>query len=118
MLDVEVEPLRFRVRRMGTAVVNFMGNDPTGSYLDEVYPKFESSPIREHLVHAAKTGMPTFRRGNALIVPTKKYVISERIILPMASEGETVDMLLNLTCFLEDSDAEDVEIYGAAQREI
>ena len=36
----------------------------------------------------------------------------------MASEGETVDMLLNLTCFLEDSDAEDVEIYGAAQREI
>lgn len=100
MLDVEHDPLRFRVRRMGTVIVNFMGNDPTGGYLDEVYPKYDSSLIRKHLEHTVESGVPTFRRGDALIVPLKKYVISERIILPMAFDGETVDLLFNLTCFL------------------
>jgi hypothetical protein len=113
MLDVEYEPLRFRVRRMGIAIVDFMGShDPTGRYLDETYPNFESAGVRKHLEHAVKTGMPTFRRGSAVLVSRKKYVTSERIILPLASDGEVVDTLLNLTCFQDESNADYVENFG------
>ena len=36
LIDVEAEPRRYRVRLMGTILVNWYGQDVTGRYIDEI----------------------------------------------------------------------------------
>lgn len=105
MLDVEHNPLRFRFRRLGLAMINFTGRDSTGKYIDEIYSNVTSTTAWEHLVYSTEYGKPTFRRDAIISNPEKKYVMSERLNLPLASDGCVVDMLLNMTCYLGPVDA-------------
>jgi hypothetical protein len=100
MLDVERDPLRYKIRRFGSALVSFTGRDDTGRYLDETLPNFQKSDSRKILAGVVENGRPIFRRDRALSAPEKDYVFAERIILPMAADGATVDVLLNMTCYL------------------
>ncbi len=100
LTDVERDPYRFRIRLMGTAVVRAFGRDFTGMYLDEALPGVGNTVIHTDRVAVAETGLPNYRHG-ATAIPIKfDFAPIERVYLPLASDGATVDMILAMTVYL------------------
>lgn len=99
LTDVEREPYRFRVRLMGTGIVQAMGEDFTGRYLDEVWPDAGEQLIVRDRVAVVEKGLPNYRYG---VSPTKfrlDFAALERVFLPFASNGEDVDMILSVVVY-------------------
>lgn len=100
MVDVEKQPRRFRFRLVGTAIVSSFGLDITGRYLEEISFSDQAPSVLSHYVAVASTGEPScdqvhFTRGGG------RYLAYERLILPLSSDGTTVDILLGGICFDE-----------------
>ena len=99
LIDV-VPPLPpFRCRLIGTAVVDARGSDQTSSFIDAELSDFSRSQTYADL-QIVLSGKPSWRRG----VPDQMHRLNdisgiERIFLPLASDGVTVDMVLALTVF-------------------
>ena len=93
-------PLRFRCRLMGTEHVRTMGHDPTGKWMDEAFPTFLTNPTYSDYVQVAETAIPSYRAGTPLYHLDKKHVRMERIMLPLAGSGNTIDMILAITVYL------------------
>jgi len=96
LIDVapqETGKLRYRVRLMGTEVVEMMGKDLTGKYVGEVLP----GPAADQLAHlygnVLLTRAPQYRTGK-FERPGREHVGYERVAFPLASDGENVDMLM------------------------
>jgi len=100
MVDVEKRPLRYRFRLVGTAIVSSFGLDITGRYLEEVGFSDQAPSVQAHYGAVVATGEPSchqvhFTRGNG------RFLAYERLILPLSSDGRSVDMLLGGICFDE-----------------
>ncbi len=91
LFDVERDPLRFRIRLVGTAIVAAMGRDTTGLYLDQL-ERIESVAERARQLTLDKT--PFYLAGLPLTWTHRDYRTYSVLGLPLASDGETVDMLL------------------------
>lgn len=100
LTDVERDPWRFRVRLMGTAVVQAFGRDFTGRYLHEAIEGFEGSHIQRHRIEVAETGLPSYRHGFGTIPFKLDFAPIERIYLPFADDGRTVDVILSMTIYM------------------
>jgi 4-hydroxyphenylpyruvate dioxygenase-like putative hemolysin len=48
-----------------------------------------------------ETGKPSWSRGLSKMRPEKNYYELERVRLPLASDGKTVDIILSLTVFFD-----------------
>ncbi len=97
LIDVERQAagLRFRVRLMGSHIVDMMGDDVTGRYLDE------SSPARHYpRVHARLTSIVETKQPAYGISPvpreTRDFMQYEHLTVPLAADGTTVDMLMGV----------------------
>jgi hypothetical protein len=99
LLDVvrNGDDLRFRYRRVGAAFVDAMGRDPTGRFIDETlttrgrYQEYVISIYRE--IVAARQAMyseNTFWSDGA----AQPHRWTQRLALPLSSDGETVDVVL------------------------
>ena len=51
------------------------------------------------MANVAKMGRPAYRCSVTNSNPKKTFITSERINLPLVSDGGAVDVLLNLTCY-------------------
>ena len=100
LTDVERDPYRFRVRLMGTAVVAAMGKDFTGRYLDDAFPDVRTTLIHQDRVAVAETGLPSYHFGRSSTPFKLDFAPIERIYLPLASDGVTVDQILGMTMYL------------------
>ena len=98
MIDVQRAPLRFKYRLMGTEQVRVVGRDHTGAWLDVCYPQWAAGPTYSQF-QAAAQGMIAYRRGVPLPHAPKEHLLTERILLPLARDGETVDILVALSVF-------------------
>lgn len=102
IMDVErAETLRFRYRLIGTNVARAFAKDLTGRYLDEVHPGFESTGIHGFLSEVANTGLPSWRVGRPKFFALRDFLRLERVYLPAARDGKTVDMIFAMTIFLD-----------------
>lgn len=100
LYEVQQEPLRFRYRVVGTQVVARMERDFTGRWLDDVHPRFLSSPAYGEFVGVARRELPlAYYRGIPLFHSDRNYTIMERVLLPLAQDGVTVDMVLGIIVF-------------------
>lgn len=99
MLDVQREPLRFKYRLLGTDHVAAMERDVTGRWVDELFPDFTAEPNYSQCLAAAERGQVCFYKGPPLYHVRKDYLAMERILLPLARDGRTVDMLLAMTLY-------------------
>lgn len=100
LYDVQHSPVRFRNRLVGTRVVAGMRHDFTGRWLDEVYPRFVTSPAYAEFVGVARRELPiAYYRGIPLFHTDRDYTIMERILLPLATDGDSVDMLFAIIVF-------------------
>jgi hypothetical protein len=82
-----------RYRLVGTALVGRLGQDPTGRPVREVSlgSGWEESHPDFHYVTAERR--PCLRRLRAR-TPGRNPLVSQRLLLPLAADGETVDMIL------------------------
>lgn len=95
-VDVHRDPLRFRVRVHGTKVVEAVGLDATGSYLEDAIVDFTDSAARKSRCRVAEYGVPQHRFGPATIRIRADWAPCECLHLPFARDGETVDQILSL----------------------
>jgi hypothetical protein len=98
---------RIRYRLVGTAIVSEWGADVTGKYLDEVmegtYLEFVRGLYIDVMEHrCAVLSESTFRWD------VGKTVWAHRLYMPLASDGETVDMVLIGQTFSRSDEPRDV----------
>lgn len=93
LLDVQLEPFRLRYRLTGTAMVESHRRELTGLWLDEAHPHLNNLPdynARYRRVVAER--QPSWRRGRPFM--DHHHRIVENIVLPLATDGCRVDILL------------------------
>lgn len=98
MTDVFRDPWRFRLRLVGTAIVKHAGRDSTGKWCSEQFPNFEESAGYRDMVRCADQGVPVFRTAKQLAGDRPRQ--SQRVHLPLASDGLEVDIILSLTRYV------------------
>lgn len=99
LLEFHRESRRFRFRLVGTRVVDFLGVDPTGRWLDDAYPSFAGSEIEKDFLNCVKMGVPYWRKGPPFMEANKDYAQVERVALPLAADGKNADMILCLSLY-------------------
>jgi hypothetical protein len=99
LLDVEGTPPRFKVRIAGTQYGERLGSDATGCYLDALFEGFAESRFHRALIRVVGQKGPVWRRGPLQWFSREEYSGVERIHLPLARDGVTVDMVFTVTIF-------------------
>jgi hypothetical protein len=98
LLDVERDPLRFRYRLVGTEVTRVRRgtskSDPTGTYVDEVTHHQGTTAILAHYRRVVLERKPSLDHGTYTPDPDRPWARFTRLVMPLARDGETVDMLL------------------------
>lgn len=100
LVDVHGRPPRFLARLVGTKLVDLHGFDYTGKWLEDAYENFEASGTHLGLLKVLSSHQPDWRRGQPLLSEGKDFVQIERLNLPLATDGETVDMVLSFILVL------------------
>ena len=104
MLDVHRDPLRFRYRLCGTALVRSLNREVTGQWLDEVQPETVCNPmVRDRYRFVAETGRPTWRRGPSLWDRDPLHRIIENCVAPLAANGKSVNVIIGFSVLFDSS---------------
>lgn len=98
LVDVLPQPdgLAFRFRLTGTELVQRGGQDPTGKRFDEIYRGDYLEQVQAVYREVADTGTPRLIHRVYPLVPEREYLRYDRLLLPLASDGLQVDMVLLL----------------------
>lgn len=94
LIDVERTPLRFRYRLVGTEIVNSVGEDFTGRYLDTLARLPHRDTLAAELARVVDSTEPALSLWN-YVRGDGRHVRYERLVLPLMGDGVTVDMLLS-----------------------
>lgn len=100
MLDIVGDPPRFRYRLLGTALDTGPLAGSTGRFMDEVSPDFPTNPTFPDYLAVTK-GAISWRRGAPAFRFMEIWRVIERLMLPLAEDGKTPDMMLNFTVVIE-----------------
>lgn len=84
---------RYRIRLAGTQVVDILGVDGTGKFVDELLTTDEGAEIIRAYREILHTRQPQYLAGN-LRASGRGHVPFRRVAFPLARNGEDVDMLL------------------------
>ena len=87
------DAIRFRYRLWGTRVTELYGRDFTGRYLDEIIIPTRVEEIQRIFEEVTATAVPHFWQI-PVPVENRAFVSNRRVLLPLATDGVTVDFLL------------------------
>lgn len=93
LIDVVAVPFRMAYRLVGTALVERMGRDATGLSVEEAYLGGDWEKILRDCRFVIEKGLPCLRQNNAVDAKGRQLAY-QRLLLPLASGGERVDMIL------------------------
>lgn len=85
--------LRYRHRLVGTGIVDMRNRDGTGFWFDDLYDDTRILRVRRVLDLVVEDGHPRILEDD-LGNTGRSYRILHSLVLPPASDGETVDMLM------------------------
>ena len=92
--------MRFRFRLVGTANVRIAGREYTGAFIDDVFEPADAARMNAAYRDIVERREPHYWvnqaavRGNAPV----RY---SRLMVPLATDGATVDMLMGLFLFID-----------------
>lgn len=86
---------KFRIRLFGTGLFALWQADLTGRWLNDIVPPAMLGRIEADLIDCVTAAQPR-HGGHRLAFPGREIVAHERLLLPLAADGETVDMLMAL----------------------
>jgi len=102
LLEVQGRPPRFRYRVIGTRMVDALGKDLTGQWLDEAHSQAGRKPEFPGYELVVAQREPQWRRGPPHFASyIDKCTGMERVFLPLASNGVDVDMILIIAVFFD-----------------
>lgn len=93
LLDVERDPLDFCYRLIGTRIEEFMASPYTGRRLSEIPHQAPPSTIWRNCERAVNECAPVYDDA-PYVGPKKDIVTPEAVLLPLAEDGATVNMLM------------------------
>ncbi|MBK8161114.1 MAG: hypothetical protein IPK59_20930 [Rhodospirillaceae bacterium] len=99
LMDVLQDPLDFRYRLVGTALRRHMAQDWTGQKLSEIPFQRIGSTVWDNNELVTRERRPLLARP-PYIGPHKDFLFVESIILPLADDGDRVDMLMFVVDFI------------------
>lgn len=107
LLDVQREPFRLRYRLVGTRIVERLGREVTGDWLDEAHPHLAGDPqYFERYRSVVLSRVSSWRRGPPFFRQDEHVAEIENLILPLASNGNDVDILMIITVRYNDEGRE------------
>ena len=92
LCDVELEPLRFRYRLIGTRLTELVHRDVTGCYIDESIYGDNVDVVRGPFLEAYQTRAPVAVRGRLRWNNVERQVAA--LSLPLSGDGQTVNMVM------------------------
>jgi hypothetical protein len=93
LIDVLQDPLRFRYRVHGTNCVMLLGYDMTGKLVEDYPDPAYRRRVSANFAGVVASRAPRCDLGQREIVD-RRLIHFEALILPLAADGETVDMLM------------------------
>jgi hypothetical protein len=99
LIDVHREPLRFRIRLVGTDQAERLGFDPTGMWLDELPAPEYARLLIARLTEILARPEPLLVRNRQLM--DDRWYDYETLWLPLAGDGLTPDMVLACQIFAD-----------------
>jgi hypothetical protein len=99
LMDVLGDPLDFRYRLVGSALRRHMAEDWTGRCLSDIPFQRAGSTVWDNNLRVLKERRPLLARP-PYIGPHKDFLFVESVILPLAGDGQSVDMLLFAVDFI------------------
>jgi hypothetical protein len=93
LFDVLNNPLRFRFRVHGTAIARRVGYEMTGKELDEMPSPALAAKMRAHFSRVIAARAPVVETRTRELLDDD-LVECEVLVLPLSSDGETIDMLI------------------------
>ena len=85
---------RFRIRLVGGALVDAGANIKVGDFVDEIEDPASPLSISVDLMGGIERRLAGYRVGAPILSHSKYTNRLERVCLPLAEDGETVDMFL------------------------
>jgi len=89
--------IRFRYRLVGTAFTHAFARDPTHEFVDEALPT--RSGYRDYVVNLCleviRIRKPIYSENLFALDGQSVPMVTKRLNLPLASDGETIDMVLS-----------------------
>jgi hypothetical protein len=104
LVDVERDPLRFRFRLIGTQICAWAGRDMTGRYTDEPEYGPRGPVVTGQYAEVVARRRPLYNEQPAS-KPDRDYLFYDRLVLPLASDGHNVDLILGAADMLAATDA-------------
>jgi hypothetical protein len=96
---VRDDPRRYRVRLVGGGLIDAGTPIRQGKFLGDVTADNETRAFHELFDRILAAKHIDWRRGPS-VVPHMKYVAGlERVLIPLAADGQAVDMLMCMTLF-------------------
>jgi len=106
LVDVVGSPQRFRTRLVGTALQRAGIPLKPGVFMDDPVPPALKETMLSRIREITVSRQPQWRRGRPYLPHAKEVFEIERIFLPLAADGRTVDMLLCLSVLYESTGKE------------
>jgi hypothetical protein len=99
IVEVERDPIRLRIRLIGTRVTEALQRDRTGQYFDDAFPQARPEEYFDRYLFMILEQTGTWRRGAALVDPHAEWSEVENVIMPFASDGAVVDRLYGFSIY-------------------
>jgi len=111
LIDVirEEGALRFRYRLMGVRIVALFGRDFTGNFIEDALPPDRFDLVNAAFTAVAKTGQLHFWEI-PVPAPDRNFRSLRRLLLPLASDGVTIDMLFGFALEVHREEGDDQSI--------
>ena len=104
VIDVTRNPLRFWFRSVGGHVSDGYGENMTGKYIDEIDLDDMQKEIIADYKTAATDARPVYARCEYVKGTDQRHLRYERLLLPLSSDGQIVDMLLGGAILIDSID--------------
>jgi len=98
LIDVILDPLDFRYRLIGTEVVAIARRDFTGARFSALEGKGPESTVWDNCLTVVRTCAP-FSRRPPYVGPRDDVHSGQNLLMPLSSDGETVDMIFQLIAY-------------------
>jgi hypothetical protein len=99
LIEVLQDPLRFHYRVHATRFAERLGFDLTGKTLDQLPDTDYRGIIRDHFTCVLEQRAPSVRCRERRLADGRVWRY-EVLVLPLAADGECIDMLMSATEFL------------------
>ena len=111
--DVQLQPLDFRYRLTGSAIRHHLHRDLSGQWMTQIPGQGPGNPLWDYHARTVATSAPVFLRPD-YVGPHQQFLQIESVILPLAGDHQTVDMLMIFVAFLRATDVARSPGTGAA----